>query len=264
MSKNNTVAHKVIDDIVKLRTALTIDIGKFKTEVITAVQEINKAVVELQTKHNDMAAHLTAVEGIARNTAGFAASEIGKMGGTVHRHLHDLDRSVNAIDINVLALAELAKELVGQVTQIDVIISKLHSAIDTVFSRVPGGYNIDPPSKVTYGAIREDFRKSLELADSDVQELKTRAQKWYEDLVAAAFKTVRNRIDAEEAARKEKEIEEAQKAKESAEQLIADQTEAETIEDEMQKANSAELEVAVSVSGGDGSPFPDGAEIFGG
>ncbi len=264
MSKNNNVAHRVIDDFVKFQTSIVTDIGKFKTDVLRAVQEINKAVIELQTKHNDMAAHLVAVEGIARNTAGFAASEIGKMNGTVHRHLHDLDKSVNAIDINVLALAELAKEVIGQLTQIDVLIGKFYSTTKTLFSNQFSG--LAGESADVKALTQEDinaFQSAIDLTSEEIREVKERAERWYHDLVSIAFKTVRNRLDAEDAERKKKDSEEAQKAKEEAEKLATDQEEAKAMEDELRKANSSESSVAL-ISGGDGSPFPEGAEIFGG
>jgi hypothetical protein len=233
-SKTSGVAHRALDEIVKFKTAIITDIGQFKTDVLNAIKDIVKAVREVQEKHNDLAAHISAVEGIAKNTSAFAASEIGKMGGSVQRHLNDLDRSTSAIDVNVLALAELAKELVGQITQIDVLLGRVHSA------------------------------NALELTEEDVKNIKNDAEKWYSNLVASAFKTVRERLNAEDSDRKEKESLEAQKAKEAAEKLAADQSEIKTIEEEIQKANSVDLSVASSASGGGGSTFPDGAEIFGG
>lgn len=256
---STTISHRALDELVKFQTAVITDIGKFKTEIITAVNEIGN-------KQNDLAAHVMAVEGVAKNTAAFAASEMGKMGGSFQRHLNDLDVAVNAIDLNVLALAEVAKEVIGQLTQIDALMGRLHAATKTIFSHSHSGLNEKEPGFV-HTLTPEDleaFRTALVLADSDIQEIKSTAETWYGKLVASAFKTVRERTEAEDRARREKEAAAAKEAKEAAEKAASNKAEVQAVADEMQKANAAELSVAVTTSGGSGAPFPEGAEIFGG
>lgn len=257
--KSTSISHRALDELVKFQTAIVTDIGQFKTEII-------KAVNEIVAKQNDLAAHMMAVEGLAKNTAAFAASEMGKMGGSIQRHLNDLDQSASAIDLNVLALAELSKEVIGQLTQVDALIGRLHAATKTMLSNSHSGLNESNPGFV-HTLTPEDleaFRSALVLSDADVQEIKSTAETWYGKLVGSAFKTVRERMAAEEQARREKEAAAAQEAKEAAEKAASDQAETKAVATEIQKANAEELAVAVTTSGGSGSPFPEGAEIFGG
>jgi hypothetical protein len=250
--KNTSISHRALDELVKFKTSIVTDIGQFKTDVLKGIGDIVKAVGEVQDRHNDLAAHIVAVEGLAKNTASFAASEIGKLGGMSQHHFNELDQTVNAIDINVLALAEVSKEVIGQLTQVDSLIGRLHLAVDAALCATVPGSN------------HNNFRKALELAESDIYTIKVNAEKWYGDLVASAFKTVRERISAQDATRREKEAAAAQEAKEAAEKAAADEAEGKAVQAELQKANTDDLTVAAAISGGVGSPFPDGAEIFGG
>jgi hypothetical protein len=249
--KSPGVAHRALDEIIKFKTSLIVDVGKFKTDVLKAIGDIVASVSEVQTKHNDLAANLSAVEGMTQNIARFVASELGKMGGSVQRHLQDLDKSTSAIDLNVLALAELSKEVIGQLTQVDALISRLHEATAKVITGPKEASDLN-----AYNSI-------LELSGTDVMEIKTTAEKWYGDLVASSFKTVRARMEAEDVARREREELDALKAKEAAEAAAANVAESQTMAAELLKANSSDMAVAANTSGGPGSPFPEGAEIFG-
>lgn len=240
--KTTTISHRALDEIIKFKTSVVTDLGQFKVDIIKAVREI-------ADKHNDLAAHFTALEGMVNNTAAFAASEIGKLGGTSQRHFNDIDRSMNAVDLNVLALAELSKEVVGQLTQVDVIFRKLDKSLKFLLGNNP--------------AIQTQIDKAFDLSEAEISEVKANAEKWYGDLVASAFKTVRARIDTEDAARREKEAAATQEAKEAAEKAAADEAETKAVEAEIQRANIDDLSVASATSGGSGSPFPVGAEIFG-
>lgn len=254
--KSTTISHRALDEIIKLKAAVVTDIGKFKIDIIQAVKEI-------ADKHNNLAAHISAVEGVVNNTAAFAASEIGKLGGLSQRHFNALDQSVNAIDLNVLALAELSKEVIGQLTQVDVLITRLHSATKTLLSGTFSGLADTAQVKQLVPADILRFKEVLEFSAVEVIEIKTTAEKWYSDLVASAFKTVRARIDAEDKARQEKEAVLAQEAKQAAEKTEADMSEAKVVQAEVQKATAEDLAVVAATSGGSGSPFPVGAEIFG-
>ena len=265
--KVTSISHRALDELVKFKTSIITDIGQFKTDVLKGINDIVKAVSEVQAKHNDLAAHIVAVEGIAKNTAAFSASEIGKIGGASQRHFNDLDRSVNAVDLNVLALAELAKEIIGQLTQIDVLFTRLHSATGILLAGSVAGLDDSLPSGCVKPITPDDvleFRKALEISGVEVTEIKTNAEKWYGDLVASAFKTVRERMEAEDAARRAKEAALAQEAKEAAEKTAVNEAEEAAVAAEIQKANADDLAIASSVSGGSGSQFPEGAEIFGG
>lgn len=240
-SKNTSISHRALDELVRFKTSLVTDIGQFKTEIINAVKDIGE-------KHNGLAAHVAALEGVVNNTAAFAASELGKIGGTSQRHFTELDRTVSAIDLNVLALAELSKELVGQFSQVDVLLKKLGEKLKFVFAASP--------------EIQTEIDKIFQLTQVEISEIKTSAEKWYGDLVASAFKTVRARMEAEDVARRENETA-AQEAAAAAEKVATDQAEVKAVETEIQKANAEDLTPAAAVSGGAGSPFPVGAEIFG-
>lgn len=229
--KGTSISHRALDELVKFQTSIVTDIGKFKTDVINSIKDI-------ADKHNEMAAHLMAVETLARNAGAFAASEIGKMGGTVQHQLNIVGSATSAIDLNVLALAELTKEVVGQLTQIDVIFKKLRT-----LTSLDG---------------------ALELVESEVAQVKTDATKWYNDMVASAFKSVRERLAKEDQERREQEAAATQAAKEAAEQQAVSEAETKNVEDELKKANLDDLTVAAHTSGGSGSLFPDGADIFGG
>lgn len=258
-TKTTTISHRALDEIIKFKTSVVTDIGQFKVDIIKAVREIAE-------KHNDLAAQLVALEGIAKNTAAYVASEIGKLGGMSQRHFNDLDESVNAIDRNVLALAELSKEVIGQLTQIDLLIARLHSSTRVLLSNTYPNLDDTMPSggvKQLTSSDIQNFKDVLELSAADVLEIKANAEKWYDNLVASAFKTVRSRIDAEDKVRKEKEAAAVQETKEAAEKAAANEAEIKAIEVEIQKANADDLAVAATTSGGVGASFPAGAEIFG-
>jgi hypothetical protein len=242
-SKSTSISHQALDGLVKFQTSIVTDLGKFKTEVIKSVQEIAE-------KHNELGTHLAAVDTLARNAAAFAASEIGKMGGTVQHQLNIVGQATNAIDLNVLALAELTKEVVGQLTQIDTIFKKLAGKLKSVLGDDP--------------AVQLKIDESFDLSADEVSQVKENAIKWYTEMVAFAFKSVQDRLAKEDQERKEAEAAAQKAARETAEAQAAAEAEPKTVEDELRKANMDELTVAAHTSGGSGSPFPDGADIFGG
>jgi hypothetical protein len=260
------VAHRVFDEFVKFQTAIATDVGTFKVEVQKTMSAAIETIKEIGQKHNDLAAHVAAVEGTLKNTTAWTASELGKMGGSVQRHLNGLDQTTSAIDLNVLALAELAKELVGQLVQIDALINRLHTTVKNMFANSHRGLADDVPSGAVRPLTSEDveaFKNALELSAADINEIKTNAEQWYGDLVASAFKTVRDRLDVEDAAKKE-EAAAVQEAKEMAEKAATDTTELKAMQQEIQNADITEQAISDTISGGSGSPFPEGAELFGG
>lgn len=215
--KSNGVPHKVLDQLAKFQAA-------WETKISEVVH-----------KHNDLAAHITAVEEVLRNVAAFTASELGKIGGTTQKQLSSLAESTSYIDKNVLALAELCKELVGQITQMDFIFQKMEKTF-----RNEG---------TIYFSITED----------ETKQIKADAEQRYTDWVASSFKTVRERMEAEDKADQEKKL----LAKEAADRITASEAETQGIEKELQRINLSEMSLSNKTSGGPGSEFPDGAVIFG-
>lgn len=242
-TKASTISHRALDELTKLQTAIVTDMGKFKVDVIKSIQEI-------ADKHNEMAAHVSAVEALAKNAATFAASELGKMGGNVQQHLSILGQATHNIDLNVLALAELTKEVVGQLTQVDTIFKKLGGKLKLLLGNNP--------------AVQLKIDEAFDLSAEEISHVKAEAVKWYSDMVAFSFKTVQERLAKEDREREEQEAAAAQAAKEAAEAQEAAATEAQIVEAELKKANLDDMSVAAHTSGGSGSPYPDGADIFGG
>lgn len=250
--KSTSISHRALDELVKFQTSIVTDIGAFKTEVI-------KAITEVSTKHNELAAHLAAVEGVTNNVAQFAASEIGKLGGTMQQQMNIVGQATNAIDLNVLALAELMKEVIGQITQVDVILKKFQTSVQSMFEH----YHRAPLETVTSEsrkAVWDGLSQALELAESEVAQVRADAEKWYQQMVASSFKAVRERLEKDDQERKAQEAAAAAEAEKKA----AEVAEASAVEAELKKAAVDELSIAGHTSGGAGSPFPDGAEIFGG
>lgn len=215
MSNGNGVPHRVLDQMAKFEAKWS---GK---------------LAEVVNKHNELAAQLTAIEGLVKNVAAFTASEMGKMGGTVERNLGYLQQAIQGIDLNTLAVGELAKELTGQLTQ-----------IDRLFARI----------------AEKSPELSLDFSDEEIEGIKEESSERYTEWVSSAFNRVRERLQKEDAERQAAQ----QQAKEAAEKAAAAQAEAQTVEEELKKASVDERGVVTATSGGPGTAFPDGADIFGG
>ncbi len=215
MSGNN-VAHQVIDKL-------------HQFEVSWQAKQN-----ELVKKHNELASQIVAIEALVKQVAGFAASEIGKFHGTMSRHIATLGRTTQGLDLNVLALAEIMKQVIGQLTQVNIIFEKLR--------------------------FSNSINHALDLTESDLGQIKSDAESWFKELMATAFKTAREAIETAEKEAMEQEAKEQEKAAEIAfsqeEQLI--------IEEELKNSARLERKVATTTSGGPGSDFPEGADIFGG
>lgn len=215
MSGNN-VAHQVMD---KLR--------QFEASWQAKQNELVK-------KHNELASQIVAIEALVKQVAGFAASEIGKFYGTMSKHIMTLGRTTQGLDLNVLALAEIMKEVIGQLTQVDAMFKKLRNS--------------------------DSAKNAMDLTEEDISQVKTDAESWFKDLMTSAFKTARDAIEAAEKEAVEKENKEQEKAAEiafSKEEQIA-------IEEELKNSARLENKIATNLSGGPGSDFPEGADIFGG
>lgn len=228
--KDTSVSHRALDEIVKIKTALVTDIGKFKLEVVNQLKDFAE-------KHNSLAAQVASLEGVLKNLMNFVASELGKGQGSFEARFISIARSIRGVDVNVLAIAEMQKEIIGQLTQIDAVFQKLRSSGN------------DLP---------------IDLTEAEIEQVKTDAGAWYQDLLQSAFVAAQESMKRQEKAADEAYEAEQKRAKEAAEKLAAEQTQAQSIEDELKKAAANERAVTTSTSGGPGSDFPEGAEIFGG
>ena len=241
MTKNNGVAHNVLDKLAKFEMGWSTKQG------------------ELVAKHNELAAQITAVEGVVKNIAAYTAAELGKFQGIVVGQIQQVGQALAGLDLNILALAEIQKEVFGQLTQIDAVLQRMHSTTKKIM--VDSKISIDgqPVNPLTEQDIR-DFKNALEFAQSDIEEIKDRAHTWFQELTTSAFKTVRDRLEkeAEEARAK---AEEEQKAKEAAEKTAAETT---SVEQECKDALLNEKTTIAAPTGGPGTDYPEGAEIFGG
>lgn len=214
---SNGVPHRVLDQMAKFEA------------------KVNGKVSELINKHNDLAAKITALEAVIGQVAAYTASEMGRAQGQVQGQMQSIGQSLSGIDLNILALAELNKEVIGQLTQIDVFFTKITSKSP----ELEGGFD---------------------LSDEEVAKVKTDAQAWYSDLLKSSFSRAREVIEEQEKklaeARAAAVAQEAETARAAAEES--------SVEAELKKAEEIERQVVSATSGGEGSSFPEGAEIFGG
>lgn len=257
------VAHELIDKMVKLEAKL---VGKHN-ELAKAHNALLTTQQELITKHNEMGAGIHALEQLVNQVAGFTASELGKFQGTSEQHIKQLARSLSGMDINLLALAEIAKEIIGQLTQVDSIFKKTHSATKNLLSNMFGALNDDGQAKMMTPEMIEEFKTALELSETEIATVRVEAEAWYKRLVASSITKVHDQIDAHDKAAAE--LEAKQKAEAEAAALQAEEAEKakgekETVEAELRAASEAERSIVTNKSGGPGSAFPDGSDIFGG
>lgn len=236
MSKDTSISHRALDQLTKLQASIVTDVGKFKTDVIKDFTTLRDGVVsnltELTQKHNDLCAQVSALQEIQQQLAGFVASEMGKTHGQIEGRFQTIGRSMEAFDVNILALAELNKEVIGQLTQINLFLERLSSYTGT-------------PA----------------ISAEEVVKITADAEAWYKDLLKAAFGRARASF-----ARQQQEAEEkAVAAEEAAKQVANEAAEKAGIEEELKKAASGERAIVTTTSGGGaGSEFPEGADIFGG
>jgi fructose-specific phosphotransferase system component IIB len=237
---NGSLSHRTLDELAKFDTKWG---GRFN---------------ELVTKHNDMAANLAAIETMVKDIAAYTAGELGKMQGEMKATYESVGRSLGGMDMNILALAEMAKEVFGQLTQVDTLFRQLHTA----FSKFVANTHSDAEGRVLELTPDDvaSFNSALEIADVEVSRIKTEAEKWYQDVTASAFKTVREKLEKAE----EERLTNEKRAKEEAEKVAASKAESDGIETELKGAQDIDNAISRTSSGGPGSDIPEGAEIFGG
>lgn len=224
------VAHRALDQMVKLQTEIFTKLGTFEVEW-------TKRQNELINKHNEIVAKVVALETLVNNIASFSAGELGKLAGISSQNFRWLADSCMDSQSNVMALSEMTKQVVGHLTQVDVLIQKTSKG------------------------------EPISLSGEDLDGIKASSEQWYQKLLNDAFAVVRTRMEAEEAARvaAQKSAEAAElRAKEEMEKTAANAAEAQAIETELKNAGISERTSISNKSGGQGSSFPEGAEIFGG
>jgi hypothetical protein len=203
-------------------------------QILDIVKAQGEKVKELVTRHNAIVENVAEVEKRQQQIAMFSAQEFGKLMAQQQHIATEFSKSISHIDLNVLATAEILKEIFGQLSQVDRFIKKLAN-----------GANI-------------------ELTESEVEEVKKEGVEWFQDNVNTAFKLVRDRCEAEEQAR----LNELEKAKKEAEiaakTTVGEKKEAEDVEKALQEAVIQERCIQTVGAGGPGANIPEGAEIFGG
>ncbi len=158
---------------------------------------------------------------------------LAKMVGGQQAQLSILAASGEGIDRNVLAMAEMMKEVFGQLTMIDEMLKALE------FTR--------------------DNKPLEDLVDSDL--VKTTALAWYRDVLKSSFELVDKKLKDHQEAQAAAEAEKARAAAAPAElQVSVDQQERESMEEELAGASPIALSAPTKVE----PHIPEGTQIFGG
>ncbi len=247
------VAHRLLDQMAKLEAKVN---GKLAEQA--------KVINTVVDRHNQLAAGMAALEEIMKNMAGFTASELGKMQAMTEKNIGILDRSIYGVDYNVIALSMLLKEVVGQLVQADTYFKKLHSTTKNLLSNQYGGLNDDGQAKVMTPEMIEEFKNALELTEEEKTSVREDSMKWYKELVKSSFAAAKQQMEKQEAEARAQAAKEKAEAEAAAAKAEAEQTEKTAVESELKAAAEAERSIVANKSGGPGSAFPDGADIFGG
>jgi uncharacterized protein YdcH (DUF465 family) len=197
-TKRSPMSYPAMDAMVKLMT------------------QVEAKQAELVNKHNELASAITAQEALTKNVVSAVVTELGKIGGTIEGHM----QALSGLDLNILASAEVLRELTYQ--------------LSVLKARV-----------ATLGSTSVEFEM-----------IKIESEELFGKMVSTAFSTVRERLELEARHRRE-EMEKAEQAQRSA-------PESQTVEEELKNAQEADRNIVTNTTGGPGSDFPAGAEIFGG
>lgn len=207
MSKYNGLTKKKREERLKKRE------GGVGQVLASGVGQMQKFINEWTEKFNALGKQVDAVFKIA-------TTEVGKIWANEQRMVESIDH----IDVNILSLAELNKQLV----------KRLHTQ-------------------------NEIIKKLCEMAELEMPAVDEAASKTeYEELMKAAFAVVlerRQKEDEERKAAREKEALEAKAAEDA-------KTEAEKAEKALKEAETEF--VTDLGAGGKGSEIPEGAQVFGG
>jgi hypothetical protein len=204
------VAHRMLDEMAKFEAGMS------------------AKMAELVAKHNEITAKQAALEGALKNIASAIGNQFAVL--FADRDVRDKEYAgaLSGLDLNILALAEMMKEVFCQLRKTDVYID-----------------NDGSPS------------------NEAVEKIKEEGEKWMEEVTKSAFKVVQDRLTAEAEVRKAA-FEAEKKAKEEAAKAEVEKTEAQSVEAELRNAETVDRAVVAATSGGGGSVYPEGAEIFGG
>lgn len=190
------------------------------------VQKVN----QLATKLEEAVAVINKVSEDQGKLAKIMAMELGKM-GAIHKISTDaLQKQFAHLDLNVLATAEVLREVFGQLTQVDKYLGVLCA-------------KASPEENIT---LTQSF-----------QELREQSDLWWQNVTARAFTVVQERLAEDDAKLEAEKL----KAKEAAEKAAKDKTEAEKVEAELRESEARNL---ATMNGGAGAEVPEGADVFGG
>ncbi len=230
MSKYNGVTKKKREErdakqVSGVRAMVASIAGQTQKFINEWTEKFNSFVSEWVDKHNALN---TQVVEVASNSAG----EIGKMWAV----LQELVRSIDHLDVNVLALAQLNKSLYTRLYRYEELFKQIAEHI--------------ADGRVHAGLVTDGFKQ--------VEEIEAKSKDMYEADMSAAFALVNERrrkeMEEKEAARK--------KAEEETKAAVAAKAEAELAEKALLEAESEKLSDATS--GGQGAIIPEGAQVFGG
>lgn len=203
--------------------------SEFKDLLVRRMSGLETKQAEIIAKHNELAAQIGSIEELFGKLTAAITGQFGNLEAYTQGNFDRIGRSLGGMDMNILSLAEVVKEVYGHMSQFSTLLTRT-------------------------GA-------DLKIEEEEMGTIKEAALQWYQNNVASAFRKVRKDMEeADKAAQAEQE-----KAKKEAEEASKAKTEAETIEQELRNAETVDRGISLTpVSGGGGAEFPPGAEIFGG
>lgn len=125
---------------------------------------------EVIEKFNQMANSVELLKEMQQKIATFAAGEFGKLAAQQQMVVQQFGNSLEHLDMNVLATAEILREVFGQLSQVDDVLKR-----------------VSP---------------DIEMDDEKIESLKAQATEWMREVTSAAFIVVQQRKVAEESTRK--------------------------------------------------------------
>lgn len=209
--------------------------AELHTKMDNVTDRVSKTLEDLVQKHNLLAKAIQECQENTQKLSIFAAQELGKSNAMQQVLARELGDSVNKLDLNVMAMVEILKEVFGQLSQID----SMFAAMD----------------------IRVNDKPIAEAVD--VEAIKIAAERWFKECVTSAFHTVHARMREQEEKR-QAEAKQAEEAQAVAEKIIKDEREKALVETELKNAEIADHTITGSIPGGPGAEVPEGAEVFGG
>ena len=201
--------------------------GSAKNALKDLKEHFTTTVNTLQDKFKDLAGALI-------NDLNNTKQQFGQATAILFQNTQNLSNSIGHLDVNLLSYVKMLREVFGHQAQ-----------INEVFERLRSGASI---------------QEALIFSEPDLERLKESAELWFTQTVGTSFAAVQAEMEAQKKEQDEKDA--AQKAAmELLEAQKTDDTERNTVETELRKADSG----LVPASPPAGPPsYPEGAEIFGG